>query len=297
MSVISTLLDTKKLFPNVVTNEFINSMPRRELTPQERESPYAHYYFKDMAKIPQEDLELFNRGPIDPTDALDIRDCARLLEDGYLPIETGYCVMPDGSGFAATKVFMPDVTPQMIDWWFNWHPLEDLRYAIWCPIAHDGISAKTPEAHLDSSGVPLHERNIGKVHYPIEGFDLKGAQTIEIAFRDPLVLGIPEEELENSSLSAFEIASCTAMKPRVPINVFFHAIREVSGGVEYRSRYWLKYTINDRNPKKSNWPFPTKSLLLHMARCNCIHSLTEYNNLASILPSIYDEMNGPAISN
>jgi DAPG hydrolase PhiG domain len=37
----------------------------------------------------------------------------------------------------------------MLDWWFNWHPLEGLRYAIWCPIAHTDISAETPHAHLD----------------------------------------------------------------------------------------------------------------------------------------------------
>ena len=111
MSIITTLRATKTLFPSPVTNEFINSMPRRDLTPQERELPYAHHYLKDMARIPEEDLKRVNQGPIDPADALDIRDCARLLDDGYLPTETGYCIMPDGSGFAATKVFMPGVTP------------------------------------------------------------------------------------------------------------------------------------------------------------------------------------------
>lgn len=296
MGVIGTLRDTKTLFPAVVTNEFINSMPRRELTAKEKELPYVRYYFQDLAKIPDEDLRRVNDGPVDPSHALDIRDCAKLLDDGYLPVETGYCVMPDGTGFAATKVFMPDVTPQMIDWWFNWHPLEDLRYAIWCPIAHKGISAKTPEAHLDTSAVPLHERNVGRIHYPLEGFDLKGAQRIEIAFRDPQVLGISPERLRDSSVSTFEIATCASITPRVPINVFFHAIREVPGGIEYRSRYWLKYAIKDGRPHKSRSPFPTKGLLLHMARCNCIHSLTEYNNLASILPSVYAEMKGPAIT-
>jgi hypothetical protein len=57
-----------------VTNEFINGMPRRELTPQERELPYARYYFKDMARIPDGDLRAVNRGPVDPSQALDIRD-------------------------------------------------------------------------------------------------------------------------------------------------------------------------------------------------------------------------------
>lgn len=108
--------------------------------------------------------------------------------------------MPDGSGFAATKVFMPGVTTQMLDWWFNWHVLEGLRYAIWCPVAHTDISAKTPKAHLDSSNIPLHERNIGKIHYPVEGFNIAGAQNIEIAFRSPHSLGISDEQLNSSSI-------------------------------------------------------------------------------------------------
>ena len=292
MGALKTLRDTKTLFPDTVTNEFINDMPRRELTEEEKALPYSKYYFKDMAKIPQEDLDLVNAGPIDPSKALPIEQAARLLDDGYLDTETGFCQMPDGTGFAATKVFMPGVTTEMIDWWFNWHPLEGLRYAIWCPVAHSGISAKTPEAHLDSSGTPLHTRNIGRVHYPIEGFDLKGAQLIEIAFYSPEIFGISKEQLEASSMSTFEIATCTSVKPRTPINIFFHAIREVDGGIEYRSRYWLKYTVKDGKPCKSGSPFPTKSQLYYMARCNCIHSLTEYNNLASILPQIYDEMGG-----
>lgn len=65
-------------------------------------------------------------GPVNPSKALPIMECNRLLEDGYLPYETGYCLMPDGLGFAATKVFMPGVTTEMIDWWFYWHALEGL---------------------------------------------------------------------------------------------------------------------------------------------------------------------------
>lgn len=295
MNVIRTLLDTKNIFPATVTNAFINSMPRRELTEREKALPYSKYYYKDMALIPQEDLDAVNRGPVDPSLALPIGESAQLLLDGYLPTETGFCVMPDGSGFAATKVFMPGVTTQMIDWWFNWHVLEGLRYAIWCPVAHTGISAKTPEAHLDASGVALHSRNIGKIHYPVEGFHLAGAQDIEIAFRHPEVLGITDEQLRSSSMSTFQIATCSTKGTNFPINIFFHAVREVEGGVEYRSRYWLNYTLKNGKIRKSSLPLPNRKMTYHMARCNCLHSLTEYNNLASILPQLYREMQGKIV--
>jgi phloretin hydrolase len=292
MNPISTLLGIKNVFPKIITNEFINSMPRRELTEEEKALPYSKYYYKDMARIPQEDLDIVNRGPVDPILALPISRRNKIMESGYLPAETGYCLMPDGSGFAATKVFMPGVTTEMIDWWFNWHPLAGLRYAIWCPVAHKTISALTPEAHLDSSNVDLHIRNIGKIHYPVEGFNLEGAQKLEIAFKSPEQMGFDKKLLESGSISTFETATVTNVFPRMPINIFFHAIREVEGGVEYRSRYWLRYTF-DRNGNivKSRYPLP-KSIVLAMARNNCIHSLTEYNNLASILPSLYKETAG-----
>lgn len=282
----------KKVFPEIITNEFISSMPRRELTPEEKALPYSKYYYKDMAEIPRGDLEIVNRGPVDSSLALPISGRSKLMEPGYLPVETGYCLMPDGSGFAATNVFMPGVTTRMIDWWFNWHPLVGLRYAIWCPAAHQSISALTPEAHLDRSGVDLHVRNIGKVHFPVEGFNLKGAQKLEIAFKSAGQMGLDRKLFESGSMSTFAAATVTHVFPPMPINIIFHAIREVEGGIEYRSRYWLTYTM-DRKGRivQSRFPRP-KSMVLAFARNNCIHSLMEYNNLASILPPLYREMDG-----
>src|SRR5512135_2176023 len=106
MNAISTLRNIKHIFPTPLDNEMINSMPRRELTPEEASEPYAKYYFKNMTPIPQEDLGRVNAGPIDSSKALSIAERNRLLEVGYLPCETGYCLMPDGSGFAATRVLM-----------------------------------------------------------------------------------------------------------------------------------------------------------------------------------------------
>ena len=48
--------------------------------------------------------------------------------------------MPDGSGYVALRHPMPGATPEMIDWWFAWHGLEDLRYKLWYPEMH--VSAR-----------------------------------------------------------------------------------------------------------------------------------------------------------
>ena len=44
----------------------------------------------------------------------------------------------------------------------------------------------------------------------------------------------------------------------------------------------------DGHPVKLDLPVP----VIDVARNNCLHSLTEYNNLASFLPQLYHEMGG-----
>src|SRR5689334_19209638 len=126
MSFISLLRGVKHIFPAPVTNDMVNALPRRKLTREEASKPYAKYYFKSMAPIPQSDLDKVNSGPVDPSEALPIAERNQLLQEGDLSCETGYCLMPDGTGFASTRVVMENVTPTMLDWWFNWHPLEGL---------------------------------------------------------------------------------------------------------------------------------------------------------------------------
>lgn len=283
-------MSMKNIFPRPVSMDDIHKMKRRKLTEAEKNLPYAEYFEKQLAEIPKEDLKKVNDGPFDPSLGLPIAQRSELMSPGYLPVETGYTVMPDGSGLACTLVKMPGVTPEMLDWWFNWHPLEGLRYAIWCPVAHTNISVKDKAAHLDSSGIPLIERNYGKVHYPVEGFNIAQADTIRIEFFSPKDFGLDLSRFAEPNISRAYCANCVIDAMNIPFNVFFHAVREVEGGVEFRSRYWLWKTI--KNGEVKNTRFPKIYKIADLARNNCLHSLTEYNNLASFLPQLYGEMGG-----
>lgn len=65
MGLLATIKELKNVFPPILTNEFVNAMPRRVLTEGEKQLPYSKYYPKDMAKIPQEDLDTINQGEIE----------------------------------------------------------------------------------------------------------------------------------------------------------------------------------------------------------------------------------------
>jgi hypothetical protein len=290
MSLRSLFVRMGSIFPSTVSMDDIRGMKRRKLTEAEEAKPYAKYFHKEMAEIPAAVLEKVNAGPVDPSLATPVQDRNDLMKPGYLDMETGYTVMPDGSGFAATLVKMPGVTPEMLDWWFNWHPLEGLRYAMWCPVAHTDISAKNPALHLDSSGVALKERNYGTTHYPVEGFNQASSQKVAIEFFSPQDYGLDMDMFKEPNISRAYCANVILNLMKIRFNTFFHAIREVDGGVEYRSRYWVGYTMKAGDPVRSKIPPVFK--MIDLARNNCLHSLTEYNNLASFLPQLYEEMGG-----
>ena len=137
---------------------------------------------------------------------------------------------------------------------------------------------------------PLRERNYGSTHYPFEGFNVEGSQKIAIEFFSPQDFGLDMGMFSEPGISRAYCANVILDLMKIPFNVFFHAIREVEGGVEYRSRYWLGYTMKDGNPKRVKRPLPYK--MSDLARNNCLHSLIEYNNLASFLPQLFEEMGG-----
>lgn len=89
MGLVKTIIGVKNVFPDNVTNEWINQMPRRELTSEEKKLPYAKYFYKDMTPIPQSDLDIVNAGPIQTHDALPISERNALLEPRGSKVRNG----------------------------------------------------------------------------------------------------------------------------------------------------------------------------------------------------------------
>ena len=81
-------------------------------------------------------IEAVEHGPMDPRHAQSPAEMDVLLDPGELTGECGWCTLPDGCGYVAMRTPMPGVTAGMVDWWFDWHPRDPLRYRIWHPRAH-----------------------------------------------------------------------------------------------------------------------------------------------------------------
>ena len=138
--------------------------------------------------------------PIDPADAFYPEEIDRLLDVPALEagVEVGWCNLPNGAGYIANKIHYPEFTADMVDWWFAWHPLEDLRYRIWYPPQHAGIMlSPIDRARILDDSIPNREKNWGVVHNVTENCNC-GFENVDIAFRSPADMGFDVEKFDRS---------------------------------------------------------------------------------------------------
>jgi hypothetical protein len=259
---------------------------RPELTAAEKNLSYAKYYYLPMTPVPEEKLKILAAGPIDPKLALPIERRNELFKPGYFECEIGYCVMPDGTGYVANRTFFPGSTAEMFEWWFAWHALEDLRYRIWDPEDHFFARQQNREKALDQS-LPMRERTWGTVHRILEDVG-GGPEEIILNFRYPSELGYQEELVGTEYCSTMMCANGYGAKPGEGVAaIMTHMTRDVEGGIELRSRFWIGYGLVDGKlvkllPEGVSAPIEAVRGLFQ-------HNLTEFTHLAAILPKVYAE--------
>ncbi|MPW24729.1 phloretin hydrolase [Alkalibaculum sp. M08DMB] len=259
------------------------------ITEEDKNKSYFKYYEMEMATPPAEKYEEISKGPIAQSEALLIQDRNDLFKPGYLDCEFGYTIMEDGTGYVANHTFMPGVTGEMLQWWFAWHPLDPLRYAIWDNEDHFGIEISDEvRKKIMNPNIPLKEKSWGVTHVVQESTGGPSTQ-IEIMFQYPKDLGYDQEQIGTDACSFMVCANGLSLMPdgKKSAAVMTHMARDIEGGVELRSRFWMGYHIIHGQPVKL---IPDGFRLPKFIPQELIgHNVKEYTNLASILPKVYAE--------
>jgi hypothetical protein len=138
-------------------------------------------YLTRASAPPKPDVLRAIEQPIHPAHAMRPAELDRLLDPSPLAVETGWCWTPEHIAYVAVRTEMPSNSSHMWDWWFDWHPRDSLRYRVWCPEAHFGISF-IPPAHLRTK--PFW----GATHFADEDVGV-GRQVVRIEFRAPTEYG------------------------------------------------------------------------------------------------------------
>lgn len=91
---------------------------------------------------------------------------------------------------------MPDITPEMIEWWFWWHPKKNERYQVWFPGEHYSIGySKKQSDYFESEFCPAFKNN---TQYPVERIG-KMKMPLRIDFITPEEFGFSKSVILDKS--------------------------------------------------------------------------------------------------
>ncbi len=246
----------------------------------------SEYLSRPLEQPEAELLEAIERGPIDPADALSLADVEALLDPAPLAVESGWCTLADGVGYVAVRTAMPAVSGEMVDWWFDWHPRESVRYRIWHPAAHIENSVELPAR----SGAKAHW---GAVHHPVEDAGM-GVVHARIAFLRPSEMGMASDALHDPAVATVVCGYAGDDRLRVRHTPMYHVFLRQGDGVVLRSRFWLGAALRPFGPLGAagerllnNRLVRSRALPAGLPRALVFHCAEVYANLGALLPELY----------
>ncbi len=229
---------------------------------------------KDRFGIPEDIRERLEHSDITLTR---FEDKNTILTDASLRQEVGYCRFPDGSYLVSMTCPMPKVTPEMIAWWFWWHPQSDDRYQMWFPGEHYGISYdKRNKDYFSQNTLPAFQPNSQFPTERIGGVPMP----LRIDFVSPEDFGFSREAMREHQIPIIVCGHVSAFRGLLPHTEMAHIFRQTEDGLFLSSRFWIGKTLKNPLLRKA---ILTEKTALGMAEHCCL----EYRNLAKLLPSVY----------
>ncbi len=204
-----------------------------------------------------------------------------ILSDTALQQEVGYKKMADGMYLVSMVCPMPGITAEMIDWWFWWHAQDKLRYQVWFPGEHSGISyRKKDRQYFEQPTVPSFQAN---THYPVERIGgLKMPLRIDFVTEEDF--GFSKQAMQENGISRIVCGHVSACYGLVKHTEMAHIFKQTEDGLFMISRFWLGKTMKN--------PLLRKLIITEdMAKGMAEHCCIEYRNLQEILPLLFDSEN------
>jgi len=250
---------------------------------------YYKYYLQGIASPSDEQMKMVYQCGHE-AGLVRIKDRKRLQDEGMFPEEFGYYPLEEGGLLCAGNIPMPDVTADMLYWWFAWHGLDPFRYAIWDPEDHFDVQIDEAgrQRALDDS-VPMNEKTWGATHTVMESIG-GPAQKIVIGFMDPEEMGFDKEKIGSDACEFLVSANALLGDMKVPV-IMDETLKEVNGIKTFMARFWIGYQFVDGEARclapvtkilpEEEWSMIAKGLLAH--------NIKEFSNLNRILPSVFGE--------
>jgi len=244
-----------------------------ELTEKEKLSPYAKYYFGRPADPDPDVMEAIKpNNAIDPLKAIMPKDIAKLVRNhGQREVENGYCVMPDGTGYATILTRSYDITPEVQKVNESFTPEGDLGYKIWYPGAHI--------RHLTDGAIEDMGTGIMKINFygqlPPSAFGIDDLKSL-----DPDCIGLMGGGGRSKKLNDGEDVPFAYMA-----NI--HYSRKVGNGSEMRSFFWNGMRVV--NGKLEVFLNPGQVITNEQMRMVAAHCAYEFANNRAVMLKWYND--------
>ncbi len=201
----------------------------------------------------------------------------RILCEENLQSEAGILRTEDGNWLIAMTCPMPGITPDMLRWWFWWHPQEDIRYQIWFPGAHKAIGYRKKDApYFRQRACPPFQDN---VQYPTEAIGSRSMPQ-SLAFQTPSEFGFSEKLMAENDIPLIICGHVGMLRGMIMHTEMAHIFKQTEDGGVLISRFWLGNLYRFRVFRRRIF---SETMAMNMAK----HCCQEYRNLAQILPELY----------
>lgn len=269
-------------------------VPTQEQFTRNREliqgKPYARFFNGDMW-ISREVLPAL-AAPMDARHVLPPEHADALLDRGYHAVENGYCALPDGSAYVASRVPMPGVTGEMYSWWFWWHAVEAARYTLWYPYNHVSARSQSPSL-LTQPGLTHEQRYINTTHH-VDEYIGPDFLRVAIRFVDPSELGMDTSRFAEAGIVGHACARVGLLGSGIEAVTMIHLARKTDDGIEQRSRYWIGHDPRLTTPlgrvpleRIASNRLRRKLAGARVGYEQLLHDQIEFTHLATFLPELH----------
>lgn len=172
---------------------------------------------------------------------------------------------------------MPNITPEMIESWFWWHPKEDIRYQVWYPNSYLGTGCtKNDTDYFLQPERPSFQPNTQYLYERISGIKMP----LRIDFTTLEAFGFSKKDMLENDIPLIVFGHVGAYKGLIIHTEMAHIFKKTDEGLLLISRFWLGKTLKSKLLRKI---LLTDKMAYGMAEHCCI----EYRNLVEILPLLY----------
>ncbi|ORX49625.1 hypothetical protein BCR36DRAFT_370647 [Piromyces finnis] len=252
----------------------------------------SYYKYMDIPLIEPapEEIEWARTFRGDPTQALRFEDRASLQELDHTIAPEGVYYINDGTIFMCAVTETPNITGEMFEWWFLWHHLDQLRFAIWDP--EDHYDVKIPEEsrkRILNQDISIRERIYGVSCTCLESFNGEQPQSLSFTFCDPGEVGFKRELIGTDGCMAIFCSNANVKKGPIDIPVFLAYVlkKGPDGKNVVVMHYWMGKNVKDgEDVTRSLW---FRGFLVELPSMLIVHTHKEMKRLNQILPQLYEE--------